>query len=336
MDKTEKRSRRTHVFAPVFEKMHVFVCTTLNWHTLTIKKFLKISEVFKTMKIDFTPHTRFVKHTAVCYSHVYPSPPHNNVCVWVWALDVGWTVFMHVVCERVCVCEGAALSYYIREDFPGQGAPATKLLKSSSGFPLQYRRCGCAWQPNVCSGGRLFRSCRSYESAPPALCPPAMHCSIIKYVGAFVTQLFSMGFISARSDPQNLIKAAENVPNPYSQTLEHFHLFFKKCVLNPRIVIFGVAADLAKLWGSFQLRCWSNSQRSKPEAAVMHLQGVYVEVSLVQVFAFRSQMSQPQIFPALLWVWNTMTSFSPVHLLKYILLFLLYALCLFLIFYLDS
>lgn len=47
----------------------------------------------------------------------------------------------------VCMCEREderSHSYYIKQDFPEQSAPATELPKSSSGFPPQHKLCGRA------------------------------------------------------------------------------------------------------------------------------------------------------------------------------------------------
>lgn len=49
------------------------------------------------------------------------------------------------VAACVCVCEREdkrSHSYYIKQDFPEQSAPATELPRSSSGFPPQHKRCG--------------------------------------------------------------------------------------------------------------------------------------------------------------------------------------------------
>lgn len=51
-------------------------------------------------------------------------------------------VFDTVAALCVCVCEGEnerSHSYYIKQDFPEQSAPATELPKSSSGFPPQHK-----------------------------------------------------------------------------------------------------------------------------------------------------------------------------------------------------
>lgn len=56
-------------------------------------------------------------------------------------------VFDTVAALCVCVCEledERSHSYYIKQDFPEQSAPATELPKSSSGFPLQQKLRGLA------------------------------------------------------------------------------------------------------------------------------------------------------------------------------------------------
>ncbi len=66
--------------------------------------------------------------------------PHSSVgrkleqCVYACVLD---TV------AALCVREDErSHSYYIKQDFPEQSAPATELPKSSSGFPPQHKLCG--------------------------------------------------------------------------------------------------------------------------------------------------------------------------------------------------
>lgn len=97
------------------------------------------------------------------------------------------------VCVCLCVCvsqcctcvcgreaEGFG-SYYIKQDFPEQSAPATDFPKPSSGFPLRREVGGL-------SEGRLFvleRHCSGAAEAMSqhrchSLCPPATRCSIIK------------------------------------------------------------------------------------------------------------------------------------------------------------
>lgn len=89
---------------------------------------------------------------------------------------------------RVCVCVRAcederSCSYYIKQDFPEQSAAATEFPKPSSGFPLQQKVDGL-------SESRLFvleRHCSGAAEAMSqhhchSLCPPATHCSIIKWL----------------------------------------------------------------------------------------------------------------------------------------------------------
>lgn len=72
--------------------------------------------------------------------------PHSSVgrkleqCVYACVFDT-------VAALCVCVCEREderSHSYYIKQDFPEQSAPATELPKSSSGFPPQHKLCGLA------------------------------------------------------------------------------------------------------------------------------------------------------------------------------------------------
>lgn len=64
-----------------------------------------------------------------------------------------------IVCVSVCEWEDErSHSYYIKQDFPEQSAPATELPKSSSGFPLQQKVGGLAESAlfvleHHCSGG---------------------------------------------------------------------------------------------------------------------------------------------------------------------------------------
>ena len=78
--------------------------------------------------------------------------PHSSVgrkleqCVYACVFD---TVAALCVCVCVCVCmcereDERSHSYYIKQDFPEQSAPATELPKSSSGFPPQHKLCGRA------------------------------------------------------------------------------------------------------------------------------------------------------------------------------------------------
>lgn len=72
--------------------------------------------------------------------------PHSSVgrkleqCVYACVFDT-------VAALCVCMCEREderSHSYYIKQDFPEQSAPATELPKSSSGFPPQHKLCGRA------------------------------------------------------------------------------------------------------------------------------------------------------------------------------------------------
>lgn len=83
-----------------------------------------------------------------------------------------------------CVCgreDEQSRSYYIKQDFPEQSAPATEFPKPSSGFRLQQKVGGLSERrlfvlERHCSGAAEAMSqhhCRS-------LCPPATRCSIIK------------------------------------------------------------------------------------------------------------------------------------------------------------
>lgn len=99
-------------------------------------------------------------HYIVTVSHSYrsPLPPFLS------RKETGATSIC--VCDTVaalCVCvfereDERSHSYYIKQDFPEQSAPATELPKSFSGFPLQQKVGGLAENPlfvleHHCSGG---------------------------------------------------------------------------------------------------------------------------------------------------------------------------------------
>lgn len=61
-------------------------------------------------------------------------------------------------------------SYYIKQDFPEQSAPATELPKSSSGFPPQHKLCRGAESPlfvleHHCSGAAEAMSQHGHHAA---------------------------------------------------------------------------------------------------------------------------------------------------------------------------
>lgn len=85
------------------------------------------------------------------------------------------------VCDTVaalCVCvfeweDERSHSYYIKQDFPEQSAPATEFPKSSSGFPLQQKVGGRSKSPlfvleHHCSGGAeaMSQHCRHSAHLP--------------------------------------------------------------------------------------------------------------------------------------------------------------------------
>lgn len=100
---------------------------------------------------------------------VHPFPPSSvgrkleqrpYACVTLW---------LHCVCvfERE---DERSHSYYIKQDFPEQSAPATELPKSFSGFPLQQKVGGLAENPlfvleHHCSGGAEAMSQHRRHSA---------------------------------------------------------------------------------------------------------------------------------------------------------------------------
>lgn len=93
----------------------------------------------------------------------------------------------------ICVCLRASKwshSYYIKQDFPEQSAPATELPKSSSGFPPQHKVRGRA-------EARLFVLELHCSGEAEAMSQHYRHIShlprrtsIIKYLGAFMSPRF--------------------------------------------------------------------------------------------------------------------------------------------------
>lgn len=116
-------------------------------------------------------HSESGDRYVVTVSHSYrsPLPPFLSrketratcVCVCVWRC--GCIVCASGEDER-------SHSYYIKQDFPEQSAPATELPKSSTGFPLQQKVGGLAESPlfvleHHCSGGAEAMSQHRRHSA---------------------------------------------------------------------------------------------------------------------------------------------------------------------------
>lgn len=127
------------------------VCACGHGHCMCDELFSHKTHHVVTLSRSYCVHPPFLARKeikAICV----------HVCVHAWHRG-------SIVCVLVRESEQSH-SYYIKQDFPEQSAPATELPKPSSGFPLQRELCCCR------AGSRLFVLERHCSGAAEAMSQP--------------------------------------------------------------------------------------------------------------------------------------------------------------------
>lgn len=157
---------------------------------------LKYSEVVRALLYVFFIWSVKPTMSWQCAAATVHPFPHSSEgrkpvqCVYVCILT-RWQHF-------VCVCRQGSKwshSFYIKQDFPEQSAPATELPKSSSGFPPQHKLCGRG-------ESRLFvleRHCSGAAEGMSQHCRHSAHlpciAQLLKCLGAFMSPSLSSGYL---------------------------------------------------------------------------------------------------------------------------------------------